>query len=75
MDFGLSEQQHDVQNLAREIFGDLVSPEKLSQYDANQAQRFDADLWAKLAETGLLGVAIDEQYGGMGFGFFELALL
>jgi 3-oxocholest-4-en-26-oyl-CoA dehydrogenase beta subunit len=75
MDFGFSEQQRDVQNLAREILSDQVTAEKLSQYDKYQAERFDIALWRQLAGAGLLGVAIEEQYGGMGFGFFELALL
>ncbi|MFT5889173.1 MAG: alkylation response protein AidB-like acyl-CoA dehydrogenase [Zhongshania sp.] len=75
MDFGLSEQQSDVQSLAREILTDSVTPEKLAQYDTYKADRFDRELWSKLAQAGLLGVAVDEKYGGMGFGFFELGLL
>ena len=75
MDFGFSEQQRDVQNLARQILGDNVSPESLAQYDGYKADRFDKALWDKLAEAGLLGLAVAEEYGGMGFGFFELALL
>lgn len=75
MDFGFSEQQRDVQNLARQILSDNVTAEKLSQYDDYKAERFDRELWQKLAEAGLLGVAIDEEFGGMGFGFFELGLL
>ncbi len=75
MDFGFSEQQRDVQTLARQILSDNVSPESLAQYDAYKADRFDRELWAKVAEAGLLGVAVGEEYGGMDFGFFELALL
>ena len=75
MNFGFSEEQRDVQNLARQIFTDLVSPETLKASDDYAAERFDEALWGKLAEAGLLGVAIDEAYGGMGFGFMELGLL
>lgn len=75
MDFGFSEQQRDVQNLARQILSENVSAEKLSKYDDYKAERFDRELWQKLAEAGLLGVAVSEEYGGMGFGFFELGLL
>jgi alkylation response protein AidB-like acyl-CoA dehydrogenase len=74
MDFGFTEEQKDVQNLAREILTDLVTPEILAQFDDYRADRFDQTLWSKLAEVGLLGVALDEQFGGMGFGFTELAL-
>lgn len=75
MDFGLSEQQRDVRELAASILGEQVTAEKLARYDHYQQPRFDRELWAQLAEAGLLGVAVDEQYGGMGFGFFEAALL
>lgn len=74
MDFGFSEEQQEVQNLARAILNDLVTPEVLAQYDEYQQERFDRKLWSKLAEAGLLGVAVEEQYGGMGFSYFELAL-
>lgn len=75
MDFGFSEQQLEVQNLARQILSEQVSAAKLAAYDEYQQERFDAALWQQLADAGLLGVAIDEAYGGMGFGFTELALL
>lgn len=75
MDFGLSEQQRDVQNLAREILSEQVTQEKLAQYDSYKAERFDRELWQQVAQAGLLGVAVDEEYGGMGFGFFEAALI
>lgn len=74
MDFGFNEEQQEVQNLAKQILTDQVKPEKLAEYDEYKQERFDQDLWKQLAEAGLLGVAIDEQYGGMGFGFTELAL-
>ncbi len=74
MDFGFSEEQREVQKLAREILSEQVTPEKLARYDEYQRERFDQDLWQQLAKAGLLGVAIDEAYGGMGFGFTELAM-
>ncbi|MCZ6830079.1 MAG: acyl-CoA/acyl-ACP dehydrogenase [Gammaproteobacteria bacterium] len=74
MDFGFSEQQGEVQALARQILSEQVTPEKLASFDEFKAERFDRDLWRQLAEAGLLGVAMDETYGGMGFGFTELAL-
>lgn len=74
MEFGFSEQQRDVQNLAREILSEQVTPEKLSHYDEYQQERFDETLWQQLAKAGLLGIAIDPAHGGMGFGFTELAM-
>ncbi len=75
MDFGFSEEQRDIQNLARQILKDLVSPATLAAYDGYASERFDRALWGKLAEAGLLGVAVPEEHGGMGFGFMEVALL
>lgn len=74
MDFGLSEEQKDVQNLARQILGEQVTAEKLAAYDEYRTPRFDRDLWRQIAQAGLLGIAIEEVHGGMGFGFSELAL-
>ena len=34
-----------------------------------------SDVWQGLAEMGLIGLAIDEQYGGAGYGFEELAVV
>lgn len=74
MDFGFSGDQREIQQLAAQILGDLVTAERLAQYDEYAAERFDRDLWGKLAEAGLLGIAIGEDCGGMGFGFTELCL-
>ena len=65
MDFGFTEAQSEVQNLARKILSEQVTPEKLAAFDEYQAQRFDRDLWQQLSEAGLLGVAIGEEYGGI----------
>jgi len=74
MDFGFSEEQREVQQLARQILSEQVTPEKLAAFDEFQQDRFDTDLWQQLVEAGLLGVSVAEEYGGMGFGFTELAL-
>ena len=74
MNFGFSEQQQQVQNLARQILSDQVTADTLAPFDEYQSQAFDKSLWAQLATAGLLAVALKEQYGGMGFGFTELAL-
>ena len=38
-------------------------------------QKFSAQVWQGLADMGLLGVAIPEQYGGTGAGYLELCLV
>ena len=73
MDFGFSEEQRDIRNLARQILQDLVSPKTLAAYDGYASERFDRTLWGKLGEAGLLGVAVPEEHGGMGFGKLDRA--
>src|SRR6056297_3497450 len=74
MDFSISEDQQAVQQLAEQILGREVTPEYLKEIEG-QGNRFDLRLWQQLAESGLLGVAIDEAHGGMGFNFETLCLL
>ncbi len=74
MDFSYREEQSDVKALAQKILGDQTQPEQLARIDKCE-DRFDEKLWADLAQAGLLGVAIDEAHGGMGFGFETLCIL
>ncbi|MBK8103664.1 MAG: acyl-CoA/acyl-ACP dehydrogenase [Cellvibrionales bacterium] len=74
MNFGLTDEQKDIQNLANEILGNEVTPDELHQYDMWAKERYNSALWAQLADAGLLGIAVPADNGGMGFGFAELAL-
>ncbi|MEP5764774.1 MAG: acyl-CoA dehydrogenase family protein [Halieaceae bacterium] len=74
MDFGFNDAQSEVRQLARQILSEQVTPERLAAFDEFAEPRFDRDLWQQLVEAGLLGVALEEAYGGLGFGFTELAL-
>ncbi|HEY2775572.1 MAG TPA: acyl-CoA dehydrogenase family protein [Candidatus Binatia bacterium] len=74
MEFGFTSEQDDVRTAAEKIFADLCKPELLP--DCERAlEHFDRELWKELARAGLLGVAIPESHGGMGFGIAELAIL
>ncbi|SHM61286.1 acyl-CoA dehydrogenase family protein [Cryptosporangium aurantiacum] len=55
MDFTLTEAQIELGALTKRIVGDRVTPESLRAAEQSGA-RFDRDLWAVLAETGILGV-------------------
>jgi 3-oxocholest-4-en-26-oyl-CoA dehydrogenase beta subunit len=74
MDFAYSEDQQSLRELARKILEDRATHERLKQVEAT-ADRLDRELWAELAKANLLGVAISEEYGGMGMGFLELCIL
>jgi len=75
MEFAFSQEQQDIQALARKILSEQVTPETLRAYDEYQQPRFDQALWRQLVAAGLSAVAVDQDYGGMGFGYMELALL
>jgi acyl-CoA dehydrogenase len=74
MDFTLSDEQAELAGLAARIFDDRMTPPRLKELDASD-EWFDRGTWAELAKTNLLGVAVPEASGGLGFGFLELCLL
>jgi alkylation response protein AidB-like acyl-CoA dehydrogenase len=75
MDFALTEGQQAVRELAAQVFADRCTPEHLRTVEDSDSAGFDRALWATLAEAGLLGTCIPEEYGGLGLGLVELAVL
>ncbi len=63
MDFGLREEHRLVQQTAREFATREILP-VASQLDAEH--RFPAEIVRGLAELGLMGVTVPEEYGGAG---------
>jgi alkylation response protein AidB-like acyl-CoA dehydrogenase len=74
MNFSYSEDQQSIRELARQIFGDRSDLERSKAIEA-KPEFFDRELWSDLAEASLLGVAVPEEHGGMGFGLEELCIL
>ncbi len=74
MDFSFSEEQQELADLAKQILEGELSIERLKEVDAG-SEHFDRDLWSQLAAAGLLGVAVPEVHGGLGYGFLETALV
>jgi len=75
MDFTTTESQQTVQALAAELLTDHCTPERLRAVEDSDSAGFDRDLWAKLAEAGLLGTVVPEEHGGLGLGLVELSAL
>lgn len=74
MDFALDEQERAVQDLATTIVADHAAPERLTALDTS-GEWWDAQLWARLAEAGLLGIGVPEEAGGAGLGLVGVSLL
>lgn len=71
MDFAFREEQGSVRELARTILEKEVDAARLRAAEADP-DGIDGALWARLAEANLLGLALPEEHGGLGFGFLEL---
>ncbi|MDI3422194.1 acyl-CoA dehydrogenase family protein [Streptomyces luteolus] len=74
MDFSLGEELEAVRDLAREIFTDRASPDRLRAVESS-ATRVDDRLWGDLAGAGLLGAVLPEEAGGAGLGAGGLCVL
>ena len=73
MDFGLTDDQRDIQRTARELLGSRATPERVREHA--EAGRADEALWKELGELGWPGIAVAEEHGGQGLGSVELAIL
>ena len=73
MDFSYDEDQQAIVDLASQVLAEESSHERQRAIEAADGPRFDTELWGKLAETGLLGLAVPEAQGGAGLGFQEVS--
>src|SRR6478609_2088570 len=71
MDFELTDEQKLVQKTAADFAKNEVLP-KAAEID--QQHRHPKELVARMAELGLMGVAVPEQWGGAGFDTLSYAL-
>jgi alkylation response protein AidB-like acyl-CoA dehydrogenase len=73
MDFGLTEDQREIQRTARELLAERARPERVRE--SAEAGRSDDALWGELCELGWPGIAVAEAHGGQGLGQVELSIL
>ncbi|MBA3332220.1 MAG: acyl-CoA dehydrogenase family protein [Actinobacteria bacterium] len=72
MDFSLTEDQREIQALAREFALAEIEPHAAGW---DREHRFPRELYPKLAELGLMGVCLPEEYGGAGADFLSYILV
>ncbi len=71
MDFELTPEQRDVQDTVRAFVDDRVLPVAIEN---DIEHKLDLELIAGMAELGLLGIVVPEEYGGAGLDFVAEAL-
>src|SRR6266540_3432086 len=71
MDFSLSDEQREIQALARDFARAEIEPHA---GDWDREHRFPRELFGKLAELGLMGACVAEEYGGAGADFLSYVL-
>lgn len=74
MDFSFSEEQQAVSDLAKQVLEGTVNPDRLKEMRAS-GEHLDRKAWQELANAGLIGIALPEQYGGSDQGFLAATLV
>ena len=72
MEYFLTEQQREIRNLTRTIAEERVLPVRAA---LDETEEFPWEIMKILADAGLFGVYLPEEYGGLGGGIFELCLV
>ena len=72
MDFALTDEQREIQALARDFAESEIVPHAA---DWDREHRFPRDVFGKLGELGLMGVCVPEELGGAGADFVSYVLV
>lgn len=74
MDVEFSDEQQEIRRALRDVFDKHSDSPAVRAVMATETG-YDATVWRRVCEqTGLAGLAIPEEYGGVGFGFTELVV-
>src|SRR5678810_550354 len=71
LDFALGETIDMLRASVRQFAQDEIAPRAAS---IDRDNLFPADLWRKLGDLGLLGITVEEEYGGAGLGYLDHAI-
>jgi alkylation response protein AidB-like acyl-CoA dehydrogenase len=77
VDFGLTDDQRDIQRTARDLLAERSTFARVREMIEARppARTTDEALWHELCELGWPGIAISEEHGGQGLGAIELSIL
>ncbi|MBI1210058.1 MAG: isovaleryl-CoA dehydrogenase [Alphaproteobacteria bacterium] len=68
LDFGLGETADALRDTVVRFSEQNIAPRA---DDIDRSNKFPRDLWPKLGELGLLGITVEEDFGGAGLGYLE----
>ncbi|ETW93852.1 MAG: acyl-CoA dehydrogenase [Candidatus Entotheonella factor] len=74
MDFGFSEEQDMLRQVARDFLAEKC-PTTFVRQMMEDEKGYSADLWNEMAGYGWLGMTFPEAYGGQGLGFVDLMVV
>jgi alkylation response protein AidB-like acyl-CoA dehydrogenase len=74
MDFDFTQEQVMLRDLSREFLGRESTPKTVRAL-MDEPRGFSDATWQQMAEMGLHGVTVGEDYGGQGLGLVDLALV
>jgi alkylation response protein AidB-like acyl-CoA dehydrogenase len=74
MDFALSEEQEMLKKSARDFLS-VECPKKVVREIEAGDLGYSPELWKKMASLGWMGLALPEEYGGVGLSLLDMAVL
>ena len=66
LNFGLGEDIDMLREAVKAFASEQIAPQAA---EIDRSNEFPMDLWRKLGELGLLGITVDEEYGGSAMGY------
>ena len=68
LNFGLGEIADMLRESVREFATNEIQPRAA---EIDQSNEFPSDMWKKMGDVGLLGITVEEEFGGSGMGYLE----
>ena len=68
LNFGLGEIADMLRESVREFAANEIQPRAA---EIDQSNEFPSDMWKKMGDVGLLGITVEEEFGGSGMGYLE----
>jgi isovaleryl-CoA dehydrogenase len=68
LDFDLGDTADMLRDSVRSFAADEIAPRAA---DIDRENDFPADLWRKMGDLGVLGITVEEEYGGAAMGYLE----